>query len=64
MQAKREEGMDGFAAARTGARRRTDLFRRARRKAEALARPFAALGAPFGVPYAMRNVHHGSSNDT
>ena len=28
---------------------------------ESLAAPFAAIGAPFGVPYAMRNVHHGAS---
>ena len=28
---------------------------------EALVAPFAALGAPFGVPYTIRNVHHGAS---
>jgi agmatinase len=29
---------------------------------EALAAPFAALGAPFGVPYTIRNVHYGASD--
>lgn len=28
---------------------------------EALVAPFAALAAPFGVPYTIRNVHHGAS---
>ena len=28
---------------------------------ESLTTPFGAMGAPFGVPYTIRNVHHGAS---
>src|ERR687892_667596 len=28
---------------------------------ESLTTPFGAMGAPFGVPYTIRNMHHGAS---
>jgi agmatinase len=54
------EGMDGFAATRTGARGAPTFLGAPRASLEALTTPFAAIGAPFGVPYAIRNVHHGA----